>query len=483
MLAELVRAAARDRSDAPAVSGPDGRLTYGELDALADRQAGALRAAGVRPGDRVVLWSGKLVAAVAAMQAVLRAGAVYVPVSGSNPAARAAGIAADCAAVLVLAPAAAVADAGAWPEDAGRLLAFEDLAGEPGTTVDRRAEDDPAYVLYTSGSTGRPKGVVLSHRNALAFVAWAGDLLAVGPDDRLSNHANFNFDLSVFDLYAAFRAGAAVHLVPEHMSYAPKQLVQFLWDEGVTVWYSVPSAVVLMIRDGGLLDGPPPPGLRTVVVAGEPMPMRAVRELRAAWPHVRLLNWYGPTETNVCTSYEVGPGTDLDRPLPIGTAAAGDSVVLDPPGAEGEIVVTGPTVMLGYWGRPRHEGPYRTGDLGRLAADGALEYAGRLDDMVKVRGNRVEPAEIEAVVATHPAVARVVVVVLGVGIEGRLHAVLETVPGTRGPGLLELKRLCAARLPTYMIVDSSEVVAALPLTPNGKVDRAGLVAARKGSDG
>jgi clorobiocin biosynthesis protein CloN4 len=355
-------------------------------------------------------------------------------------------------------------------------LAGLGAAGEPVEPYPSRP-DDPAYILYTSGSTGAPKGVCLSHRNARAFVDWAGDLLDIRAGDRLSNHAPFNFDLSVFDLYAAFRAGASVHLVPAEMSYAPAQLVRYLHERELTVWYSVPSAVTLMIRDGDLLTGPRPAGLRVCVVAGEPMPVQYAQALRKAWPGVRLFNWYGPTETNVCTSYEMSDA-DLARedPLPIGRASCGDTVVLD----EGEVVVSGPTVMLGYWGRPPHQGPYRTGDLARVNADGDLEYVARRDNLVKLRGNRVEPGEIEAVLAAHPAVAEAAVVVVGAGLEAALHAVIVVEAGATRPGLLDLKRWCAERLPTYMIIDAVRVVEQLPLTANGKTDRRALLTTLEG---
>jgi clorobiocin biosynthesis protein CloN4 len=208
-----------------------------------------------------------------------------------------------------------------------------------------------------------------------------------------------------------------VHLIPPELAYAPTELVRFLYEQQISIWYSVPSVLMLMMHEGGLLDGEQPPALRACIFAGEPFPITHVQELRKAWSGIRLLNWYGPTETNVCTSYEVCE-TDLFRttPLPIGTATCGDTVYLDPPGEEGEIVVTGPTVMLGYWGKPRHEGPYRTGDIGRVDASGNLDYVGRRDHMVKVRGNRIELGEIEAAISTLPAVADVAVVVTGSGL-------------------------------------------------------------------
>ncbi|MFJ5612716.1 AMP-binding protein [Streptomyces sp. NPDC093221] len=477
-LHEFVTAAARRAPDSLAVDAVDGRLTYGELDALAARYGAALAASAVRPGDRVVLWSAKSLHVVALMQACLRGGAVYVPVASSNPPSRLARIVTACAPALVVTDedgADAAADAG-W--DAAPCRTFADLLatgeGQPVPSPVEGSEHDPAYILFTSGSTGEPKGVCLSHLNALAFVRWAAADLRLVPSDRLSNHAPFNFDLSVFDLYAAFLAGASVHLVPEALAYAPAQLVRFMDEHAITVWYSVPSALTLMITKGGLLDGPPPRALRACVFAGEAFPIAHVRRLRSAWQDVRLLNWYGPTETNVCTSYEVC-AADLDRAgaLPIGAVCSGDTLELGPEvaGQAGrELLVSGPTVMLGYWGHPPQSGPYATGDLVRYDDAGMLEYLGRRDHMVKIRGNRVELGEIESVLSLHPQVRDVAVVVLGTGLTARLHAVVVPAPDS-APGLLALKRWSAERLPTYMLVDSLSLFDEIPRTGNGKKDR------------
>lgn len=305
---------------------------------------------------------------------------------------------------------------------------------------------------------------------------WAARSTALTPADRLANHAPFNFDLSVYDLYGAFLAGASVRLVPADLAYAPDRLVDLVRDEGITVWYSVPSIILLMMREGGWLAKPPT--LRVCVYAGEPFPVQQAKELRAAWPGVRMFNWYGPTETNVCTAYEV-TDADLDRtgPLPIGTACSGDTVLLEGVDEEGtgEIVVSGPTVMLGYWGRSPHEGPYRTGDLGRYDAHGEIDYAGRRDHMVKVRGHRIELGEIEAALGSLDSIAEAVVVVRGTGLEARLHAVVVGRDGRR-PSLLDVKRHCAQRLPAYMVVNSLDVIEEFPRTANGKTDRAALQA-------
>ncbi|MDT0346921.1 amino acid adenylation domain-containing protein [Streptomyces litchfieldiae] len=482
-LHQLLTDSARRSPEALALHGPEGPISYRELDQLADRYTTALARRGVGAGDRVVVWSRKGLHPVAVMQAALRLGALYVPVTGTNPPARLTLITESAAPALVVADEDCERRAREAGWAAADLLNFADLLlladGDASAPPPPYAAlpDEPAYILYTSGSTGMPKGVCISHRAALAFVQWAAEELDIGPGDRLSNHAPFNFDLSVFDLYAAFLTGASVHLVPEELAYAPSQLVRFIHEREITVWYSVPSAISLMMREGGLLDDAPPPALRACVFAGEPFAPHHVRTLRQAWPKVRMLNWYGPTETNVCTSYEV-TDADLEReaPVPIGRACSGDTVLLDPEdAAEGEVVVAGPTVMLGYWGQEPQRGSYRTGDLARRDEAGNLHYVGRRDHMVKIRGHRIELGEVEAVVSSLDTVADAAVLVVGSGLAARLHAVV--VPATdRRPSLLAVKRRCAERLPHYMIVDALTVREDLPRTPNGKLDRRLLLA-------
>jgi clorobiocin biosynthesis protein CloN4 len=464
-LRDLVPAATRRHPTAPAVADLTAELTYAELDAGAATVAAALHARGVRPGDRVVLWAEKTADLVVVMQAALRIGAVYVPIAPSNPGERVSRIIDDCAPVLLVTDRPIASGIAAVTP--AELRGFR---GEPAPPVALVAPDDPVYILYTSGSTGTPKGVVLSDRNAMAFIEWATITAGVRREDRLANHASFNFDLSVFDLYAAFRAGASVHLIPETLAQTAPLLVDFVRERAITVWYSVPSVLLQMINTGCLLDRGHG-ALRVCVFAGEPFPLAAVQRLRSAWPSVRMFNWYGPTETNVCTSYEVTEA-DLARtnPLPIGHSSCGDTVELDD---AGEIVVSGPTVMLGYWEREPHRGPYHTGDLGRRDAEGVLHYLGRRDDQLKVRGHRMEAGEIEAALSLREDVQRAVVLATGVGPDARLHAVVLPQAGC-DPTLASLRRHCAERLPRYMLIDSLQLVDEIPLNANGKVDRAHL---------
>lgn len=480
-LHQLAIDAAARYPERPAVAAAASVMCYAELDQKVNALAARMRTAGVARGDRVVIWAEKSPDVVAAMQAVLRLGAAYVPVDPATPAARAAAVLRDCAARLVCATGPRLPR---LRGEHGPDLSCLDIAatvadgGEP--VNERAADSDLAFILYTSGSTGVPKGVCVSHRNARAFVDWAAAELAAVPADRFANHAGLTFDLSVLDIYTAFSAGALVYLIPNELAYAPRRLAELLREQRISVWYSVPSALTLMIREGGLLDRPAPAALRALLFAGEPFPIAQVRKL-AAWTDARLLNLYGPTETNVCTYHQVRPADlERDRPAPIGVAASGDSVWATRPdggragaGEEGELYVDGPTVMLGYWGRGPQRGPYPTGDIVRALPGGGFDYVGRKDLMVKVHGYRVELGDVESALVAHPDVEEAAVVATGAGTDVRLEAFVVPVAG-RAPGVLTLKRHSAERLPPYMIADRIHLVAGLPRTSNGKVDRAVL---------
>lgn len=484
-LAEVLRHSARRHPRSLAVEAPDGSMTFAELDAACDRVAAALAAAGVSPGDRVAVWFPKSVRALTAMQAALRLGAAYVPCDPLSPPARIRTILEDCGVRALVAPAdwgqsaLGEMDAAKRPE----LISPSDhdptLHSAPPPALDV-APKQLAYILYTSGSTGRPKGVCISHRAALAFIRWAAEAIGATSEDRFSNHAPFHFDISVLDIYASWAVGAAVVLIPEGLAYDARRLTEFMVNQRISVWYSVPSALMLMMDRGGLLDAPLD-ALRVVLFAGEPFPITHLRILRQRLPRTRMWNLYGPTETNVCTAYEVGE-IDEERlaPVPIGCGVCGDKVwAADDDGrevdegVEGELWVWGPTVMSGYWGREPHgDKPYRTGDLVVRRSGGIYEYVGRRDHMVKVRGYRVELGEIESVLQNHAFVRSAAVVTSGTGLDTRLVAFVTC--DKPGLTLLEVKRFCAERLPRYMIVDELRTIEALPLSRNGKVDRAAL---------
>ncbi|GHO89861.1 amino acid adenylation domain-containing protein [Dictyobacter formicarum] len=493
-LVDLVIHNATQSQDAVAINAIDGIVTYGALDNLANQFARGLTRLGVQRGDRVGIWLEKSTYTIAAMQGVLRLGAVYVPLDPLSPPSRISTIINDCTIHVLItmqqraSGLRATADLPLLtclcldsPEDDSNWEWLQTFSTTPYKTVPT-AENDMAYILYTSGSTGKPKGVCISHKNALAFVEWAVSELDITPYDNLANHAPFHFDLSVFDIYAAFYRGATVCLIPDGFSYIPHRLVRFLVNEAITIWYSVPSVLILMMEQGGWLDITHH-SLRAILFAGEPFAVKQVQRLNKRWPELDLLNLYGPTETNVCTFYAISR-TQLEQntPLPIGQACSGDTVWAQKedgsvagPGEEGELMVKGPTVMIGYWNQPVHGNqPYATGDRVRLEKDGNYFYLGRRDQMLKVRGHRIEPGDIEAILEQHPQIHTAAVVVTGSGLDARLMAfiVFDT---PQAPSLLEIKRFCSERLPRYMIIDVLTVLPELPRTRNGKIDRLALM--------
>ena len=472
-LQDLLRdSVARDRAR-PAVIAPEGTLSYGELDARSAALARTLAAAGVGPGERVGIDLDKSAAAIVAVFGVLKTGAAYVPIDPRSPAKRAAFIVDDCRLRALLTTRARFKSLSAEikQQPACVLLAdsgWEAIFSEKNLPSKNENPPDLAYILYTSGSTGEPKGVMLSHSAALAFVQWGYSRFSLKSEDRLSNHAPLHFDLSILDIFGAIAAGAAVALVPPGVSVFPRSLADWIERSGISVWYSVPSALTQLALHGGL-ERHRFERLRMVLFAGEVFPVRHLRRLMELVPRAGYHNLYGPTETNVCTAYEVPAPPAADAPpLPIGRACCGDEVFLD----DGELCVRGPTLMRGYWGRaPRRPGDaYRTGDLARLDPSGDWHYLGRRDAQVKSRGYRIELGEVEAALLKHPDVLEAAVLAIPHDEFGcTLRAVLGTT-ATREA----LAAYCAERLPAYMVPAEFDLRDALPRTPNGKVDRAAL---------
>jgi len=507
-LHELFSASAARHSGAVAVRDP-GRgteVSYQELDRLSERVRQTLERAGVRPGDRVGLCLPKSIASVAGILGTLKAGATYVPVDPDGPAARAAYVFRDCAVTALLADASRIGALAAQLEAGGPSpallpLTVDDaehgLGGLDGGGDERPGAvgvelDATAYILYTSGSTGRPKGVVLSHRNALSFLAWCSAAFEPRSGDVFSSHAPFHFDLSILDLFLSLKHGAAVVLVGEEVAKNPKGMVELALAERVSIWYSTPSVLTLMV-----LHGAPEAwrelSLRLVLFAGEVFPVKHLRRLRALTPRARLFNLYGPTETNVCTFHEIPEEVPAERvePYPIGAVCAHlEGLVVDEAGRgvatgeEGELVIRGPGVMKGYWNLPERSAQaflgsgsdrwYRTGDVVRADADGILTYVGRRDRMVKRRGYRIELGEIEATLYNHPEITEVAVVAVSDedGVTIRAHY---CTPDGERLSLIALRTFCARHLPVYMVPDEFQLETDLPRTSTDKLDHRALV--------
>jgi amino acid adenylation domain-containing protein len=496
----------------------DGRtITYAELEAESNRFARSLTCSGVSRGDRVALWLPKSIEAVVAIYGIMKVGAAYVPIDPGAPEARMLYVVRDCsvAGLVTLSDRARAlksAFAGGVPIKtvwyagacANEVPAIGDIPGIPWESLNaERADsfdcpasaDDLAYILYTSGSTGEPKGVMLSHGNALSFVNWAADTFAISAEDRLANHAPFHFDLSVFDLYAAARAGAAVFPVSSRIAAFPAAMAKQWSEQKLTVWYTTPSTLILMLTRGGL-GSVDLSALRLMLFAGEVFPVKYLRALMYLAPQARFANLYGPTETNVCTWYEVSSPPEGNTPVPIGQACSNcELYILDEElrqvtdGCAGNLWVSGGTVMQGYWGRGERTAQtlksiqvrpdlkvraYKTGDLVRKRPDGNLEFLGRQDHQIKTRGYRVELGEIEAVLHCHPAVDEAVVLAIPDEAIGHRLAAVVVVKQNAAVSKAELQQHCADALPRYMVPCAVEFRPSLPRTSSGKVDRQAL---------
>ena len=517
----LIEAAAR-QPKRPAVAADGCLLTYEELDRLSSKLARALLRLGVARGDRVGILAPKSAAAVIAVYGALKAGTCYVPLDPKAPAERLSHIVQDSGAAVIVADearapqAATLAEAIPWPTSVvvvgipGRpeaaippvqgesIVPWAAVAGESGEPLaeERAIETDLAYILYTSGSTGVPKGVMISHRNSLTFVDWSAAAAELGEQDRVCSPAPLTFDLSVFDVFATCRAGACLSVLPDGATTFPVSIARWLAAERISVWYSVPSALVLLACYGSLQQVDLS-ALRTVIFAGEVFPPKHLTRLMAELPHARYLNWYGPTETNVCTAFEVPAGWADARPTPIGKACANTEVFAvtsegrrtSRPGEVGELYVRGPSLMRGYWGQQAktsevlvphpfraesNELVYRTGDLVTLEPSGNYAFLGRGDSMVKIRGYRVELGEVEAALHRHPAIQEAVVLPVPDDMLGNRLRAIVTADGAGDLTREQVLDYCRQWLPNYMVPEIVELREGLPRTSTGKVDRAGL---------
>ncbi|HTE44353.1 MAG TPA: amino acid adenylation domain-containing protein [Gemmatimonadaceae bacterium] len=507
--------AARRFPDRVAVDEPNGAtITYRDLDALTDRVRDRLRHAGVGPGDRVGVYMHKSIDSVASIFGILKCGAAYVPVDPEAPAPRCAYTLDDCSVKAILTesrlatalqieleylgPAPRVFSTPATPDGlplAAMLDAEDAIALAPTAETVHPSPDDLAYILYTSGSTGKPKGVMLSHRAGTSYVDWCSSVFAPTEMDVFSSHAPFHFDLSILDVYLPIKHGARLVLIGESLGKEPLALARVIAEKRISMWYSVPS-ILSLLAQYGKLDRYDFSALRVVNFAGEVFPVPQFHTVKAAWPHPRYVNLFGPTETNVCTYYEVPAHVPADRTQSFAIGRSCTNVVcrvVDPdgntvaPGDEGELVVMGAGVMQGYWNLPAINAQvfltdgngtrwYRTGDLVvEDAVDGYL-FHGRRDRMVKRRGYRIELGEIEAGLATHAAVREVAVVAVADPKSGtRIKAFLTGQHGER-LSVIQLKQFSAERLPRYMIPDEFGFVDGLPRTSTDKIDYQALTA-------
>jgi amino acid adenylation domain-containing protein len=507
LLQEYVARQAEARPDALALTMGGERLTYGELEAASNRLARLLREAGCRRGDRVCLFLPKSIPAIVAELATLKADCAYVPIDTASPAPRVEMIvrAAEPALALVTAPAAKLLDevlargvdvrVGSLDGTGAAFSAGDVDAQSSEPLAWENDSSDPAHLLFTSGSTGTPKGVVIEHRNVIAFVEWATSYFGTSPDDRISGHPPLHFDLSTFDIYGTFLAGAELHLVPPAANLLPHKLAELIREAELTQWFSVPSVLTYMAKLDVIGHGDFP-SLERVLWCGEVLPTPILIHWMERLPHAAFTNLYGPTEATIASSYHTVreiPASETE-PVPIGVPCQGEELlVLDeslrpaPPGEVGDLYIAGVGLSPGYWRDeektaaafvqdPRTTDPgariYRTGDLARVTDDGLVHFLGRADSQIKSRGYRIELGEIETALNALGEIRECAVVGVDTGgFEGTAICCAYAPAAGVEAEPPEVRERLRKVLPSYMLPARWLVLEALPKNVNGKIDR------------
>lgn len=485
----------------------DATITIGEMERFTNAFSRHLKARGVRRQDPVAFLMRKSIASFQALISILKADAIYVPLNDAAPDERNRYSVTHSRCTTIICTTASY-------DQTVRMLAgynatvinideFDPPAAATTPPVYENAPDDLAYILYTSGSTGVPKGVMISHANVIDYAEWTVPFFGITESDRLSSHPGLHFDLSTFDVCTALKSGASLHVVPKTDSMFPIKVVEFVEKHELTLWNSVPS-LLSFIGKSGVLKPDRMPTLRTLTFNGEVMPTQTVIEWMTAYPHLRVVNQYGPTETT-CASlyYEIADiPSDPTQPIPIGSPipntyafAMTEAGTRAGVGEVGELYIGGAGNGRGYLydeektRRSFIPNPltsdatdtvYATGDLVRLREDGHYDFLGRKDHQVKYMGYRIELGEIESTLNSFDYIASSAA--LGIqtqdvgGTKIVAYVVWKQAPGKRdtSPSVGGIKEDLGAKLPDYMIPKEILILDRLPLNANGKIDRIAL---------
>ena len=495
LVQEYITESAKKFPHKTAVQCSNESVNFAELEEQSNRLARFLQRKGVSRGDRVCFCLHKSISAIVSMVSIVKADAIYVPLNTQAPAARLRQMVQDASPRLIICDNRTRAVA----EGMGEVLNIDDTAASiaaesEAPLVYKNNGDDIAYILYTSGSTGTPKGVMIRHSNIINATDWAVEELGITEHDRMSQHPPLYFDLSTFDLYCAFKAGATLCLVPEHASLFPGTLLKFMEDAGLTIWNSVPSVMVQMVL-AGIITSDRLPKLRKIFFNGEAFPTKFLAEWMNVYPDKTFVNMYGPTETTVqCAFYPVAEiPREITKGIPIGSACRNVELVavredgrVAGAGEVGELYVGGLGVGAGYWNNPEKTAAlfvrhpldaskgimYRTGDLVILREDGNYDFIGRKDNQIKIRGNRIELGDVDAALYALPYIkeaAAIAVPDLQTG-GSKLVAFVDV---QNADMHYPIKDDLLAAIPRYMVPDEIRICV-LPKTSTGKIDRVRL---------
>jgi amino acid adenylation domain-containing protein len=523
LLHQLLEISAKHYPDQEAVIYKNSSISYRELDQVSNQLAHVLTSCGISRGDRVGICLDKSIEEVVAIYGILKAGAAYVPIDPSAPVKRVAFLIEDCQIKALVTTGqqlinlyqnitnnvskylqCAILSEEGTSEEAGefsltKIVTWQEVLRSPSKPLPSTnlIDSDLAHILYTSGSTGQPKGVMITHRSSLNFADCFYDCLQVQPNERISHQTPLYFGASIFDIFTSIQAGATLIIVPSELSIFPIDLAKFIEEQRINIWFSVPSLLTQLVLRGNLLDHKFS-ALRAIMFGGEVFPVKYLNHLMEIIPHAEYYNIFGSTETGARTYYRVKDMPPDMTSIPLGKACTNmelfvvnDEKEIVGSGEVGELYVRGSSVLKGYWGMPdktkevlvpytvhSHLGEeivFRTGDMVKQDEDGNYIYVGRRDHMIKIRGARIELAEVEKAIYGHPEIAEVVVVAIpDEQIGNRLKAFVVAKEGCN-PKQSDLQYFCAERLPKYMIPESIEFRNSLPRTPTGKVERNALL--------
>jgi amino acid adenylation domain-containing protein len=488
-------------------------LNYSQLSGRSNQLARTLNRQGVRRYDRVGIFMNKCLEMPLAVHGIMKAGAAYVPIDPAAPAARLKYIIQHCgirvlvteiSKLKILSEIIGETDLDSLIGIDGALdltirsIPWQEVYDTSSQMLDSgpMTEKDLAYIMYTSGSTGEPKGIMHTHHSGLSYAKLSAETYQLCEKDILGNHSPLHFDMSTFEFFSGPFKGACTVLIPEEYTKLPASLSKLMADEQLTIWYSVPFALIqLLLR--GAMETRDLSALRWILFGGEPFPVRYLRELMIRLPNARFSNVYGPAEVNQCAFYHVTkPPDSSEDSIPIGQIwANSEGLVIDKhdqpvgPGSTGELLIRSPTMMQGYWNREDlnqgaffHRTPfpsyretfYCTGDLVQLTPNGIYKYIGRKDRQIKTRGYRVELDEVEIALSSHQQIEEAAVFPIPDSEGSTLISASVRLKDNQKVVVQDLIKYLKARLPWYAVPRNINFVKEFPRTSSGKIDRRAL---------
>lgn len=487
-------------------------LTYRQMENRMNQLAGLLYQQGIRKGDRVGIYLNRSIETAIAIYGIMQAGAVYVPIDPKAPIERSQFLIEECGVEILISNPTQKRNLEKIIESQAALKTIIGIneTSWSVSTIDWQEvyncsvdfvrpfsllEKDLAYIIYTSGSTGKPKGIMHTHYSGLSYARLSANTYNITAQDRIGNHAPIHFDISTLGYFTGPLVGACTVICSDAHTIFPASLGQLIEKEKISIWYSVPLALIQMLQNG-ILDDKAMPDLRWVLYGGEPFPTKYLKTLMEQWSQTQFSNVYGPAEVNQCTYYHLPSIPENDDPIPIGTIwgnteylIVDDSGNTVPSGETGELLVRSATQMSGYWNNPkltndslfRRRLPsgeehlfYKTGDLVMEDTDGLMHFLGRKDFQVKIRGYRVELDSVEACLVAHDAVSEAAVYPVRISEESRQIEAAVILKPTANIGTKELLNFLKSKLPFYAVPEKIKLVDDFPRTTSGKIKRTAL---------